>query len=539
MPPVPRSFIREYAWWVAKNTLGWVLIAASPIVGAAVPGPGGLPMFIVGFALVSFPGKRNLTARVFRGIPIDTRGNAAGVYSGIGAILLPLALALLLKIKLDDELELKVLRSPLMASGVIASILASFLLLRLSLRAANVLLRRLPRLRRAVRPAMRRRGVHLLPPRRRRRLSVTQPNAVNGSVDQTLDQEILAIDPAVQAQAKTLCRRVAPWLKRALWLAVMIAVFYYMLRPVRGHWADVRDRILHYDPWRFIIATGMFSVFLMYRCLTWLKMIKGFGHRVPLAAGTRIWSTGELARYLPGTIWQVLGRVYLIKPYGVPPAVCSTTQILDIATFLLANIVLGLSCVLWFFGRPAAGNDDMRPYLIGAALFVPLLAFGLHPKVFYTLTNRILTRAKKQPFATRLHGAKLLKYFCGYLLALLWQSAAIYVLLGAALHIAPSHWWQLAGPYSIAWSAGFVVGWWSPGGLGVREVVFVGLLNMTLGPQAQALFPDAPTRLGFLVFCSVLLRLWTIAGELTLASIAYALDSRALFGSRPAITRPA
>lgn len=302
----------------------------------------------------------------------------------------------------------------------------------------------------------------------------------------------------------------------------MGAIFYYMVRPVRGHWADVSQRILDYDIGRFFLASLMFATFLFaFRCLIWLKMIKGFGYRVPLAAGTRIWSTGELARYLPGTIWQVLGRVYLIKPYGVPSAVCSTTQILDIATFLLANIVLGLSCVLWFFGK---ADPAMRPYIWGAICFVPLLGLGLHPKVFYWLTTRILARLGKPPFATRLRGKKLIKYFFTYLIALLWQSAAVWVLLGDALHIKPDHWWQLAGPYCLAWSAGFVVGWWSPGGLGVREAVFIGLLQLVLGPQSREMFPTPGAMLGFLVFCSVLLRLWTISGELMVASLAYAFD---------------
>lgn len=516
--PNSRSFLREYAWWIAKNVLGWVFILLSPVIGATLPGPGGIPLFILGFAMVSFPGKRNLTARVFRGIPIDLRGVAGWIYAGLASVVLPAAFAVLLKIKLNDELEYRALHSPYVASAIIAAALGSFALARLSLRVANLVILRVPRMRRKVRPKMRHIGIDLLPPRRRRRLRMSRPDAV--------DVEILDIDPKLQKKARSLWKRVKPWLKGATWVVLMLAIFYYMGRPVRGHWHEVAEQIRAYNPWRFLIAAAMFAVFLFFRCLTWLKMIKGFGYKLPLAAGTRIWSTGELARYLPGTIWQVLGRVYLMKPYGVPPAVCSTTQILDIATFLLANIMLGLACVLWFFGRPAAGNDDMRLYLLGAMCLVPLLGFGLHPKVFYGITGKILARLGKPMFPTRLSGRKLAKYFFGYLVGLLWQSAAIYVLLGGALHVKPDHWWQLAGPYCLAWAAGFTVGFMSPGGLGVREFVFVGLVNMTLGEDSRALFPNHNAQVAFMVFCSVLLRLWTIAGELAVAGIAYALDRK-------------
>jgi hypothetical protein len=40
------------------------------VAGPLVPGPGGIPLFLIGFALISFPGKRRLTARVLRGKPV-------------------------------------------------------------------------------------------------------------------------------------------------------------------------------------------------------------------------------------------------------------------------------------------------------------------------------------------------------------------------------------------------------------------------------------------------------------------------------------
>src|SRR5260221_2403532 len=65
------SRVLGYLWLVLKNVIGWVMILGSGPVGLAVPGPGGIPLFLIGFALISFPGKRRLTARVLKGKPID------------------------------------------------------------------------------------------------------------------------------------------------------------------------------------------------------------------------------------------------------------------------------------------------------------------------------------------------------------------------------------------------------------------------------------------------------------------------------------
>src|SRR3954468_15856355 len=65
-----RRFIADYFWLVFKNVIGWIFILASLPVGISLPGPGGIPLFLLGFALVTFPGKRRLTTRVMRGRPM-------------------------------------------------------------------------------------------------------------------------------------------------------------------------------------------------------------------------------------------------------------------------------------------------------------------------------------------------------------------------------------------------------------------------------------------------------------------------------------
>src|SRR5690349_15764771 len=67
-------FFAGYAWLIVKNLIGWTFILVSPAIGFTLPGPGGIPLFLIGFALVTFPGKRQLTARVLRGTPMNLQG---------------------------------------------------------------------------------------------------------------------------------------------------------------------------------------------------------------------------------------------------------------------------------------------------------------------------------------------------------------------------------------------------------------------------------------------------------------------------------
>src|SRR3954451_5717917 len=58
--------LETYFWLILKNVIGWLFILASPVLGIALPGPGGIPLFLIGLALVTFPGKRRITSRVLR-----------------------------------------------------------------------------------------------------------------------------------------------------------------------------------------------------------------------------------------------------------------------------------------------------------------------------------------------------------------------------------------------------------------------------------------------------------------------------------------
>jgi glycosyltransferase 2 family protein len=322
--------------------------------------------------------------------------------------------------------------------------------------------------------------------------------------------------------------RYKTWLIRLVRVLFICAVFVWMLRPVYRKWDQVRGPILATNWWAFAGAAAMFSIFLFaFRAMAWRHILKGLGHRLPVAPATRIWSFSELARYLPGVIWQVVGRVYLSKPYGVSGAISSASQLLELSIFMLANIIVALACLL------AAGlrliPADQRKWIFIAMAFVPALLILLHPRVFYSLLNRLLVRLKKQPIVQRLPKRQLALVLAWTIIGLLWQSLAVWLLTRSTLHLPIGKWYVLAGSYCLAWTIGFSVGFLSPGGMGVREMVFITTMQFLLPQQWVARnlsLTDHTVFLAFLGFLGVLLRLWAITGELTMAAITYFADYR-------------
>ena len=327
--------------------------------------------------------------------------------------------------------------------------------------------------------------------------------------------------PAAPRKKKSLLRRVAS-------VVLMAAIFGWMGTRIRKHWDDISGHV-HDIRWtRFFIAALLFAVFLFaFRALVWRRILKRFGYRLPIAPAARIWSTSEMARYIPGAIMQVAGRVYLVKPYGVPGSVCAASQMLELITFLVANLLLGFSCLVVFGARHLSGQAKGWVYIL--ALLLPLLALLLHPKIFYSLVNRVMARLKKPALTSRLSGWELSRLLVWNILGLLVQSVAVFLIVADPLKLHWDKWYVVTGAYSLAWCAGFLAVL-NPAGLGVREAVFVGIMLFALPKEVQHQFANKQALKGFLMFLGGLLRLWTIAGELILSGITHAIDHQGAIG---------
>jgi hypothetical protein len=199
--------------------------------------------------------------------------------------------------------------------------------------------------------------------------------------------------------------------------------------------------------------------------------------------------------------------------------------VLELVIFLLANVLLAVGCLTWLGIKSFSGLP--RVWLFSVMALIPVLLLLMHPKIFYPVLNRVMARFGKPLVARRMQFRELCGLLVWAVLGLVWQSLAIWLLVHQPpFNLQFTKWWVVAGAYSLAWCAGFLA-FWAPGGIGVREAVFIAAMELSLPAPVRARLADPGLRLGFLAFLSVLLRLWATTGEVVLATIAYAFDHRA------------
>lgn len=288
-----------------------------------------------------------------------------------------------------------------------------------------------------------------------------------------------------------------PWHSRRWWRWLQaiagLAVLGFVVRHLVRNWDAVRAQSVEWTispPW---ILLSLVLVLATYGLLaeSWRRMLAGWGPLLSYFDAAGIWVLSSMGKYLPGKIWAIAGMALLAERRGVSPAAATGSaillQVVSIGTGALLVGITGMTALEahWPGGRLAVG-------LVLLASAAGLVAI-LWPKVAARLLSRVQRggeRLAPNPGAVGFGIAANLLAWAGYGVAL-WLLARG-VLPSAELGIP-----EAIGAFAGSYIAGLLF-LLAPGGLGVREGVFVWMIQDRIGP-ANALVLAGVSRIGMTV----------------------------------------
>jgi glycosyltransferase 2 family protein len=241
---------------------------------------------------------------------------------------------------------------------------------------------------------------------------------------------------------------------------------------VLGSWHDVRTAAGQLAPSRVGWAAAAALVGLFATMLSWRMVLADLGSPLPLRAAMRVFFLGQLGKYLPGSVWWLVGQVELAAEEGVPKRRMAAAGSLAVLLSLIAGLLFAAVSLPLLADQAAS-----RYWRVLAA--VPLLLAGLHPRVINPVLNGMLRLARREGLEHPLSGSGLLGALG--LAAAAWVAFGLQVaVLAAGLGASGPRATALSvGGFALAWSVGFlavVV----PAGIGVREAALVAALAPVL-----------------------------------------------------------
>lgn len=216
----------------------------------------------------------------------------------------------------------------------------------------------------------------------------------------------------------------------------------------------------------------------------WQKLLAQLGRQENAHWCIRTYGLSQIAKYVPGNVFQFAGRQAMGMSRGIGGWVLARSSFWELALLCLSGSLFGVLVLPAF----CPGNLET----LACALF---LLLGL---LSVLLINRFVGR-----FA-----AQALLMYLGFLAI----SGAIFVVLISVVNVdgaAKFNWAFLAGTFVVAWLIGLITPG-APAGVGVREAVIAIILNGAL-PMREILlvvmFGRLVTVSGDILFCIVASRL--------------------------------
>jgi glycosyltransferase 2 family protein len=295
--------------------------------------------------------------------------------------------------------------------------------------------------------------------------------------------------------------RFQKWLQYACILAVAAFFAYAIFR----NWNDFTSQQWQFSwVWLVLAVVATVTNSLVY-VFIWGVILGRLGRRLPYRQLFTIMSLAYLARYIPGSLWSIVGAVYLGKKQGLPAGLSSLSLALHLLTQLISAALVVIICLPFWPGEA---------YRTTAYLLLPLAAVALalvHPRVLGYLYGLVARLAKQRPMALELRYSDTLTVLVLWLGCWLVNGLAGWAAVNAVYPSSAGQIVAITGVFALSWAASFLV-FLAPSGLGVMEGTLALLLSVFL-----------PTPIAVMV--AILARVLKTLNDLLCAAAAWLLYS--------------
>ena len=259
-----------------------------------------------------------------------------------------------------------------------------------------------------------------------------------------------------------------------LGIAIGVAgLAFVAVRIVRDREA-IADAVESSDPVWLVVAVLFGLAAMTLLGVNWLLIVRHGGAPAPWRRGLYWFFVGQLGKYVPGGIWPIVGQAELAHRDRTPRPVAYWSTAMSMVATLLGAV--GVAAIA---GTVSPAGSRLVPILLGIGLIVGFAAlasrgFALHctvSPIAPTITARTaparcaMVRRHRGPVPPGVGAVLRHEHLLGPALGASLDADLVVTLIYATC---------------VSWIAGFVI-IGLPGGLGVREAVFISMMTAPAG----------------------------------------------------------
>lgn len=271
-----------------------------------------------------------------------------------------------------------------------------------------------------------------------------------------------------------------------------ILIIAFMIKKFIANWQEIRPYLADCSWPLFGASVVLYGIAFLAIGWNWSHVICHMDKTLTVREYLHLHMSSVLAKYIPGGIWNIVGKAYLCAQKGVEKSTTTASIILE---YVFQIISSGL---FFLFLLPLLLKDYFTTWMMVLMVIAVIVVCLLLP-----WGAGVGTRILGKVFKEDLSGVELK---AGYVYRMLLRYVGMWLFTGAGLTVMALSFIKLDAlqaillilAYPLSWVAGFLSP--SPNGMGVRE----GMLQLLLGAAYEA---------GPLLLIVLTTRIWTILGE--------------------------
>jgi glycosyltransferase 2 family protein len=254
-------------------------------------------------------------------------------------------------------------------------------------------------------------------------------------------------------------------LRLAIQLGIAVLVFGFLVLTVVDQWAEIKDEGVHFHVAWLAPAFVVLPIFYALNALGWDLILRFLGYRLGVGRAQVAWGQPLLARYVPGSVLYVLGRVLLAERAGVPRRLTVASIVYEQALQATSAIVVA---AYFLIVHP---DLEGQPWRWAVLLVIPLLLTVLHPRVFSRVADRVLRAFGREPLPAAMPLRGVVAVLAFYTLNWGVIAVGIYCVARSVSDVSPSEILVLGSAQAFGYVAALAT-LVAPAGLGIRDAAF-------------------------------------------------------------------
>jgi hypothetical protein len=254
-------------------------------------------------------------------------------------------------------------------------------------------------------------------------------------------------------------------LRLAVQLGIAVLIFGFLVLTVISQWSEIQDKGVHFHVLWLVPALVALLLFYALSALGWDLILRALGYRIGVGRAQVAWGQPLLARYVPGSVLYILGRVLLSERIGVPRRITVASIAYEQAISATSAIVFS---AYFFIDHPDLQGQPLRWAVL--ALIPAAVAF-LHPRVFGPIADRVLRAFGRDPLPAVISLRGVISLLVFYLLLWAVISVGIYCVARSVSDVSADQILTVGSAQALGYVAALAT-LVAPAGLGVRDAVF-------------------------------------------------------------------